>query len=124
MAMPCRTHRSRLLVLLLLLLSPGLGGRAVRMVHPCSADASQTATHGGTDRSSHPEPARDGQDAGCHCFGTCYIIPTLQAATAPPVAAPKPTLPLTVRRPLAPERLVAPRLTLLQPPGTAPPLLS
>ena len=122
--MPCRTHHSRLLVLLLLLLSPGLGGRAMQMVHPCSTDASQTATHGGTDRSSHPEPARDGQGAECHCFGTCYTTPTLQAATAPTVAAPRPTLALTVRRPLAPERLVARRLTLLQPPATAPPLLS
>ena len=126
MAMPCRTHRSRLLLLLLLLLSPGLGGWAVQVVHPCSTDASQgpAVGHGGNDRSSHPAPARGSQGAECHCFGTCNAGPTFQPATAPTFAAPIPSFALTVRRPAEPERPVARRLTLLQPPATAPPVLS
>jgi hypothetical protein len=121
--MPCRTYRSRLLVLLLLLLSPGFGGPAVQMVHPCSTAASQAATHGGNNRSSHPAPTPGRPDAECHCFGTCYTSPTLQAVTAPTVAAPIPSFALIVRRPAEPERSVGRRLTLLQPPATAPPVL-
>ena len=121
--MPCRTYRSRLLVLLLLLLSPGLGGRAVQMVHPCSTDAPPAATHGGNDRSSHSAPAPGDQDPECHCFGTCNASATLRLATAPTVVAPIPSIALTVRRLAEPESPGRGR-TLLQPPATAPPVLS
>jgi hypothetical protein len=119
-----RTRRSRLLVLLLLLLSPGLGGWAVQALHPCPAEASHAAGDGGSDCASHPSPAHGGHGSDCHCFGSCHATPSFQPAGAPVVAAPIPSFALAIPRPAEPERPAASRLSPLHPPATAPPALS
>jgi hypothetical protein len=101
----------RLLALLLLLLSPGLGGWAMQVLHPCPAEASHAPAHGG-------------QGVECHCFGSCNASPMFQTASAPTVAMPIPPFALTIPLPAEPERPVARRLTLLHPPATAPPVQS
>ncbi len=122
--MPDRTRRSCFLVLLLLLLSPGLGGWAVQALHPCPAEASHAAGNGGSDCARHPMPAHGGHGADCHCFGSCHATPSFQPATAPTVAAPIPSFALAIPRPAEPERPAASHLSPLHPPATAPPALS
>ena|SRR5690349_89752 len=123
-AMLGHPRRSRLLVLLLLLLSPGLGGWAAQVLHACPPGASHATGHAADDCSKHPSPAHGGLGAECQCFGSCHASPSFQPATAPTVAAPIPSFALTVPRPAEPARPAASRLSPLHPPATAPPILS
>lgn len=117
-----RILRLRLLALLLLAGSPGLGGLALAALHPCAASVATAEVaadehHGGHHGGNHGAPADD----ICRCIGAC------QAA----FAAPSPTAEVVARAetpPAGASRLAenspvaaasAPRHLL--PPSTAPP---
>jgi hypothetical protein len=113
--MPGPLRRSRRLVaLLLLLLTPALGGWAVQTAHSCP-------TALGAEQSHHGMPAHGEHGTECHCIGSCHT----PAAVALPSAA---LLAVLIAAPAAtPVRpdgaLPAPvsRLSELLPPSTAPP---
>lgn len=117
-------HLRRFLALLLLAVSPGLGGAALQAVHSCaSRDAVAAAQdadihHGGHHGGDHGAPDDEG---GCRCIGDCqatpfaapFAVPVVAFAAVPPFAA----------LPVAAGPRVAPSLGAfrLLPPATAPP---
>jgi len=118
--MVARVQRGRLIALLLLLLTPGLGGWAVQALHPCPAAAA--GHHHG---SGHGDgPSLPGHESQCHCIGSCHATPAVEPASAPTVAAPIPTYCLTQHRPAESHFFATGRLPELHPPATAPPSLS
>ena len=117
-------RRIRLLALLLLAGTPGLGGVAVQALHPCPAEmpwlggsAGDHAHHGGGDQSP------GAHDAGaCHCIGSCSLSAPAGTAATPRVHAHAELLVVAVGH-----GQPAPAMALLPidrfPPKTAPPLL-
>jgi hypothetical protein len=122
--MPDRIRRSRLLALLLLLLTPGLGGWAVQVLHPCATAGAHAAVAHGTGHHDGGSPAEPGHAPECRCIGSCQSAATVTPASAPTVAAPIPAYQLVSPRPADSHRLPAGRIPDLHPPATAPPLLS
>ena len=119
--MPALVQRGRLVALLLLLLTPGLGGWAVQALHPCPTAA--MGHHHGPDGRQGGSDVPD-HKARCHCIGSCHATPAVQPSSAPTVAAPIPAYCLTQHRPDESHLLVTGRLPELHPPATAPPSLS
>jgi hypothetical protein len=114
-------QRGRLIALLLLLLTPGLGGWAVQALHPCPAAA--VGHHHGSG--GHGDgPSVPGHEAQCHCIGSCHATPAVEPTSAPTIAAPIPAYRLTQDRPAESHLLATGRLPELHPPATAPPSLS
>ena len=114
-------QRRRLVALLLLLLTPGLGGWAVQALHPCPTAA--VGHHHGSD--GHEDGSGvPGHESRCRCIGSCHATPAVEPASAPTVAAPIPTYCLTQHRPDESHLLATGRLPELHPPATAPPSLS
>jgi hypothetical protein len=119
--MPGPLRRSRRLVaLLLLLLTPALGGWAVKTAHSCPT-ALGADLHAQPEPGHHGLPAHGGHGAECHCIGSCHTPP----AVIPPAPAP---LGVAVAEPApAPVRahgalpVPASRLSDFLPPSTAPP---
>src|SRR5690349_1372566 len=114
-------QRGRLVALLLLLLTPGLGGCAVQALHPCPA-AAMGHHHGSDGHGDHPNVP--GHEAQCHCIGSCHATPAVEPASAPTVAAPIPAYCLTQDPPAESHLLSTERPPELHPPATAPPSLS
>jgi hypothetical protein len=124
--MLARLRGFRLLALLLLIGSPGLGGSLVQALHPCMAEmpwlaAPDGAGHGAHD---HGESGSGSQAAAeCHCIGSCAAgAPIVSPAVAPPVrvalqaaGSPAPGRPVAVPAAIPSDRL---------PPATAPPTLA
>jgi hypothetical protein len=117
-------RRSRLLALLLVLATPGLGGAWLQAAHPCPVDLPWLAgQHQGQHASHHgTEPGTVPAGEVCHCVGACHTAGAALLTTAARVAV----LVLTGDRPAstpAPD-LDPPvqRSTDRQPPATAPPL--
>ena len=117
-------RRSRLLALLLLLATPGLGGAWLQAAHPCPVDhpwlAGEHQEQGGAHHGTGHGTAPDGPV--CHCVGACHAagaallstavrITALVALGDRPTSTPAPDLDPPVQ--LASDR---------QPPATAPPL--
>ena len=123
--MMARLRALRLLALLLLIGSPGLGGSLVQALHPCTAEMPwmARADDGGHGAHGHGESPSEATDAQCHCIGSCAAgIAIVSIAAGPDVrvaaafAHPSPT-----PRPLAaPRGIPSDRL----PPATAPPTLA
>ena len=122
--MMARLRGFRLLALLLLIGSPGLGGSLAQALHPCTADMSWMASagdaHGGHE---HGKDASGDPSALCHCIGSCAAAvpmvspaagPTIRIAAAFAHPAPEPR-PLAAPRDGPSDRL---------PPATAPPTLA
>lgn len=126
-----RIRHWRLLTLLLLLATPGLGGTALQALHPCpesmpwlgagaaAAEDAHAAHAAHGPGGSHEESAPAHGD--CQCVGACLSAVALAAAL--------PALPTAVValhegpvRPAAPPAPVAQPLDRL-PPSTAPPLV-
>jgi len=116
-------RRSRMVALLLLLLTPGLGGWVVQAAHPCPA-AAAAAGHADHGQRHHEAPAHGGHDAHCRCIGSCQIAPAAQAAVAPTLDVAPATYRLSPRRPDGALLLPAGQPAQLLPPATAPPVLS
>jgi hypothetical protein len=119
--MPAPVQRGRFVALLLLLLTPGLGGWAVQALHPCPAAA--VGHHHGSDGHGKGSSAPR-HEAQCHCIGSCHATPAVEPASAPTVAAPIPVYCLTQGRPAESHFLATGHLPELHPPATAPPSLS
>ncbi|MGE0555443.1 MAG: hypothetical protein AB7R55_18585 [Gemmatimonadales bacterium] len=117
-------RHSRLLSLLLLGASPGLGGVAMPVLHPCPVDTPWMAGAGAEAGAGHHHetaPEQGGTHAGtCQCLGACQV-----SSAAVPKAAGTPVVePSVVER--AAQRLTAgapfaARPDRRQPPATAPP---
>jgi hypothetical protein len=125
--MPGPIRRSRLVALLLLLLTPGLGGWAVQVLHPCPADMpSATATSGTGHEGGHHQgaPGQSGHSAECRCIGSCQAALVVGTRDAPTVEAPIPVFQLVLPRPATTRVLAEGRTPELHPPATAPPILS
>jgi hypothetical protein len=80
-------RRSRLLLLTLLVLSPGVGGLATPLLHPCPVDAPWMQQDAGSEHAHHGDAA-GGPESGhhgahCECPGACSA-PTVAAPPAPP----------------------------------------
>jgi hypothetical protein len=119
-------RRSRTLALLLLLLTPGLGGWAVQVLHPCASAGSRAAMAppGGHHHEQGGLPSQADHQAHCRCIGSCQTAVPVRPATAPTVAAPIPAYQLLFPRPADANRFSAGRVPELHPPATAPPALS
>jgi hypothetical protein len=119
--MPAPMRRSRLVALLLLLLTPGLGGWAVQSVHSCPT-AHAATSHAPGEQGHHDAPTHGGHGPDCRCIGSCHapaVVWLTPAATLNVVvvaAAPVPHYPAGAR--LLPDLQPSDRL----PPSTAPPL--
>jgi hypothetical protein len=133
-------RRLRWLPAFLTLLSPGVGGDVLPLLHPCPVEqpwlATETAgeaaesqagdhAHHGDDTPAgdRSAPSHDHGDTGsCSCLGSCHA-PGLVAVPRAPVldVAVESTAPDT-RRWWSVERAGAPRLAELLPPKTAPPI--
>ncbi|MEZ4585983.1 MAG: hypothetical protein R2909_06245 [Gemmatimonadales bacterium] len=117
-------RHSRLFSLLLLGASPGLGGVALPVLHPCPVDMPWMAgAEAGSGAGHHHEtaPEQGGTHAGtCQCLGACQV-----SSAAVPKAAGTPVLePLVFERAgprLAAATPLAARPDRRQPPATAPP---
>jgi len=123
--MMARLRGFRLLALLLLIGTPGLGGSLVQALHPCTAEMPWMAgaDDGGHGAHEHGEGATDTSASQCHCIGSCTVgVPITSPAAGPAVRiaaafvhpAPSPR-PLAVPRGVPADRL---------PPATAPPTLA
>ena len=112
--MPGPLRRSRRLVaVLLLLLTPALGGWAVQTAHPCpTALASEQGHHG--------MPGHGGHGAECHCIGSCHA-PASVALPSATVIAVVVAIPAPPPSPDGALPVPASRLSDLLPPSTAPP---
>jgi hypothetical protein len=82
-------RRFRLLALIALFASPGVGGAAVQLLHQCpvatAATDAASAHHGGDGAAHHgsaPAAPADNHEQ-CHCIGECCAA----AAIAPPSGA-------------------------------------
>lgn len=121
-----RRLRAPWLALLLLVLSPPVGGQLLPLLHPCEAQAAGHVHGAAPDHAAHGAPAGHDQPHGesaCTCIGACQApavlgSPTTAVASIVPVGVvdtPSAVSPLTAvtlaSRPL--DRL---------PPTTAPPL--
>jgi len=115
----------RLLALIALFASPGVGGAAVQSLHQCPVGsgatvlASAAAHHGGMgDHRSAPAP--DGHQQ-CHCIGVCCPAAVVALAATPVSSAitldSAPVTPLAAR-----DRAPAFAPSRLLPPATAPPV--
>jgi hypothetical protein len=117
-------RQSRLLPLLLLLATPGLGGAWLQAAHPCPVDLPWLAGAEHAQQGSHhgTEPGNAPAGETCHCVGVCHVAGAALVATAtrvavlvvtsdPPAATPAPDLDPPVQLP-----------SDRQPPATAPPL--
>ncbi len=126
MAMPGRFRRSRLLALLLLLVTPGLGGWPIKMLHPCASAVQHAMApeQGGEQHEEHGAPAHPGHQGECRCIGSCQVTTAIQHPTVPTVAAPIPSYRLTTPRPAESPLFTAGRVPDLHPPATAPPVQS
>ena len=122
-----RAFRSKLLALLLLLLTPGLGGWVVQSVHPCPTSMPWLAGAGAAEHqhgSHHGAPGQPGETTSCRCFGSCHQGTPATAPAAPTVVvrlaphAPAAILPARSRLP------GAGRTPELHPPATAPPVFA
>jgi hypothetical protein len=126
--MPGLFRRSRLVALLLLLLTPGLGGWAVQVLHPCPADVPSAATASGTgpEEGHHHQgaPGHSGHSAECRCIGSCQAALVARTSDAPTVDAPIPAFQLVLAPPASTRVLPEGRTPELHPPATAPPVLS
>jgi hypothetical protein len=126
--MPGPIRRSRLVALLLLLLTPGLGGWAVQALHPCPADmpSATAASRTGHDEGHHHQgaPGHSGHSAECRCIGSCQAALVARTSDAPTVDAPIPAFQLILPRPATTRVLAEGRTPELHPPATAPPILS
>jgi hypothetical protein len=120
--MPGSLRRSRIVALLLLLLTPGLGGWVVQAAHPCPAAAA--VGHAAHGQAHHDAPA-DGEHGGhCRCIGSCHAAQAVQAADAPTFDVVPVAYHPTPHRPDGALLLPAGRPPQLLPPATAPPVLS
>lgn len=125
--MPGPLRRSRLVALLLLLLTPGLGGWAVQALHPCPAAIPWAAS--AADQRDHQDhhqsaPGDTGHEDECRCIGSCQAALAAGTGDAPTVDAPIPTFQLVMPRPAGTRLLAEGRTPDYQPPATAPPVLS
>jgi hypothetical protein len=116
-------RRSRAFALVLVCLSPAVGGTLLPAVHPCPVDAPWlAATHAAGHHGGHSAPASTHQHDVCHCVGGCVAA----AATTSPAGG---IISLhAVLPPMAPgwvsedASLELPPPSALLPPTTAPPL--
>ncbi len=122
--MPFRSRVSQLLALALLLLSPGAGGLALEVSHPCPGKAATDASATGhTHHTSGHQSGQQGPEHGhrCCCFGACSLA--LQHAALPAAKAPVSLVVATAYSPVPPPPaqplLISPPRLL--PPATAPP---
>jgi hypothetical protein len=124
--MPALIRRSKLVALLLLLLTPGLGGWAVQALHPCPADMPSAAAGAASDQEhEHGHqggPTHSGHTAECRCIGSCHATPLAQARPAPVVEVPVAFYVIESHHPAGARLPDAGRLPDLHPPATAPPL--
>lgn len=111
-----------ILSLLLLVVSPAVGGTVLPVLHPCPVDApwqAQVSEHAG-HHDHHQAPASDRTSHDCTCISNC------SAGPAAPVLAQSDRLAFQAGTiALAPSgadaRLVLAPITELLPPATAPP---
>ena len=120
--MPGSLRRSRIVALLLLLLTPGLGGWVVQAAHPCPAAAA--VGHAAHGQAHHAAPADGEHDGHCRCIGSCHAAQAVQAADAPTFDVVPVAYHPTPHRPDGALLLPAGRPPQLLPPSTAPPVLS
>jgi len=121
--MPGPLRRSRILALLLLLLTPGLGGWVVQAAHPCPAAAGAVG-HAAHGPGQHDAPADGEHDEHCRCIGSCHTAQAARAADAPTFGVAPATYQLAPQRAAGARLLPAGRPLQLLPPATAPPVLS
>jgi hypothetical protein len=121
--MPGSLRRSRIVALLLLLLTPGLGGWVVQAAHPCPAAAAAVG-HAAHGQSHHDIPADGEHDGHCRCIGSCHAAQAVQSADAPTFDVAPAAYHPTPHRPDGALLLPAGRPPQLLPPATAPPVLS
>ncbi|HKT61637.1 MAG TPA: hypothetical protein VJQ46_16390 [Gemmatimonadales bacterium] len=114
-------QRGRLMALLLLLLTPGLGGWAVQTFHPCPSSG---AAHHHQSDGHHESSGAPEHESRCHCIGSCHATPAVAAPSAVTVAAPIPAYRLAQARPAVLHFLATGRHPDLHPPATAPPVRS
>ena len=118
--MPAPLRRSRLAALLLLLLTPGLGGWMVQAAHSCPT-APGAQSHAPADPGHHGTPAHGRRGAECRCIGSCHAPAAVWlAGTAtldPLVHAPAPAR----SRPAGALLLATLQPSDRLPPSTAPP---
>jgi|SRR5687767_8592263 len=121
--MIARLRRIRLLAVLLLGGTPGLGGVAVQAFHPCPAEMPWlTGTGGEHSHHSGSDPATADTEAGdCHCIGSCSSSAPA-SASAPAVVSRAELVAVAARHRQPPSAVVLLPIDRF-PPKTAPPLL-
>ncbi|MGH7526411.1 MAG: hypothetical protein ACREMX_06880 [Gemmatimonadales bacterium] len=115
-------RRSRLLALVLLVATPGLGGAWLQAAHPCPVDTPWLAGGGAHGEHHDSGPAGDNGHGFCHCIGSCSaaaiaVLPTAARLLSAAVAIPAYATPFAPAL-AAPVAVPSDRL----PPATAPPL--
>jgi hypothetical protein len=113
-------RRARSVALVLLLVSPGLGGMVVQAFHPCPSHVAMQGAgmqHAGGD--SHHAP--DSGHSYCHCIGSCAAT-AVQASPADGRMLAVAAVPARIVVAGADERPAAQLPLDLLPPSTAPPL--